>query len=109
MNNALQHSLIALGLANETIQGTNPALINMDQWTQGFWFSAVSLAALAPADARLISGYETRGSNANFSWTITANTGVNATNIPYNTRPTVFAKTSSILRIGRNRMLEVVN
>lgn len=107
MNNALQHALIAFGLANETIQQTNPSLVNMDQWTQGFWFSAISLAAMAPTDVRLISGYETRGSNANFSWTITPSSSQSS--LTYNTRPIVFAKISSSLRIGRNRMLEIVN
>jgi len=104
MNDAWQHSQIAMGLSNELIQGTNPVITHMDKWTQAYWFCACSLAALAPADVRLISGYESRGSNANFSWDIT---GANGNNF-YSCRPTVFAKTSSTLRIARNRMLEMV-
>jgi hypothetical protein len=105
LNDAWQNAQIAMGLSNELIQGTNPNITHMDKWTQGYWFCACSLAALAPADVRLIAGYESRGSNANFSWDITGNNGNNY----YACRPTVFAKTSSTLRIGRNRMLEMVN
>jgi hypothetical protein len=105
MNDAWQHAQIAMGLSNELIQGTNPNITHMDKWSQAYWFCACSLAALAPADVRLISGYESRGSNANFSWDIT---GVNGNNL-YACRPCVFVKTSSVLRIGRNRQLEMVN
>jgi hypothetical protein len=105
LNDAWQNAQIAMGLSNELIQGTNPNITHMDKWTQGYWFCACSLAALAPADVRLIAGYESRGSNANFSWDITGHDGNNF----YACRPTVFAKTSSTLRIGRNRMLEMVN
>jgi len=104
MNDAWQHSQIALGLSNELIQGTNPNITHMDKWTQAYWFCACSLAALAPADVRLISGYDSRGNNANFSWDITGSNGNNF----YSCRSTVFVKTSSALRIARNRMLEVV-
>ena len=104
VNDAWQHAQIAMGLSNELIQGTNPLITDMDKWTQAYWFCACSLAALAPSDVRLISGYESRGSNAQFSWDIT---GLNGNNL-YSVRPTVFAKTSSTLRIGRNRMLEMV-
>ena len=105
MNDAWQHAQIAMGLSNELIQGTDPRINHMDKWTQAFWFCACSLAALAPADVRLISGYDSRGSNAQFSWDIVGNTGNNF----YSVRPTVFAKCSSVLRIARNRNLEVVS
>jgi hypothetical protein len=105
LNDAWQQAQIAMGLSTELIQGTNPNITHMEKWTQAYWFCACSLAALAPADVRLIAGYESRGSNANFSWDIT---GANGNNF-YACRPTVFAKTSSTLRIGRNRMLEMVN
>ena len=105
MNDAWQHAQIAMGLSNELIQGTDPRINHMDKWTQAFWFCACSLAALAPADVRLISGYDSRGSNAQFSWDIVGS----ANNNFYSARPTVFAKCSSVLRIARNRNLEVVS
>jgi len=104
VNDAWQHAQIAMGLSNELIQGTNPLINHMDKWTQSYWFCACSLAALAPADVRLISGYDSRGSNAQFSWDLT---GLNGNNL-YSVRPSVFCKTSSTLRIGRNRQLEMV-
>jgi len=61
VNDAWQHAQIAMGLSNELIQGTNPNITHMDKWTQAYWFCACSLAALAPADVRLISGYDSRG------------------------------------------------
>jgi hypothetical protein len=105
MNDAWQHAQIAMGLSNELIQGTDPRITHMDRWTQAFWFCACSLAALAPADVRLISGYDSRGSNAQFSFDIQGTNGNNY----YSVRPTVFAKCSSVLRIARNRNLEVVS
>jgi hypothetical protein len=88
LNDAWQNAQIAMGLSNELIQGTNPNITHMDKWTQGYWFCACSLAALAPADVRLIAGYESRGSNANFSWDITGKDGNNF----YACRPTVSPK-----------------
>jgi hypothetical protein len=49
----------------------------LSKWTQAYWFCACSLAALAPADVRLISDYESHRSNANFSWDITGTNGNN--------------------------------
>ena len=61
---------------------------------------------MAPTDARLISRFSSRGTNSTFSWDVTGN----ATNQNlFAVRPTVFVLTSSTLRIGKNRMLEVVN
>jgi hypothetical protein len=77
MNDAWQHAQIAMGLSNEVIQGTNFNITHMNKWSQAYWFCACSLAALAPANVRLISGYESRGSNANFSWDVTGKDGNN--------------------------------
>lgn len=104
---AFQHLLIQLGINNEALQGTNPSIDHISKWLQAYWMCAQSFAAQAPADARLISGFSTRGTNSNFTWDVTQST--TAPPPVFNVRPTVFALTSSTLRIGKARMLEVVN
>jgi hypothetical protein len=79
-------------------------------WTQAYWFCACSLAALPPADVRLISGYESWGFKANFRWQHSSTHRYQRKQLLiYSVRPTDFAKTSSTLRIGRNRKFEMVN
>jgi len=102
---ALMHLMNQLGLAQDTIEGTNAALDTLDKWNDSHWMCAFSLAALAPADARLISGFSSRGTNSNFSFDVTGNSQTPL----FNVRPTVFVRTSSVLRVGKNRMLEVIN
>jgi hypothetical protein len=92
-------------LAQDTIEGTTSTLDTLDKWNESHWMCAFNLAALAPADARLISGFSSRGTNSVFSFDVT---GTGASPI-FNARPTVFVRTSSVLRIGKNRMLEVIN
>lgn len=102
---AFMHLLTQLGLAQDTIEGTNAAIDSLDKWNDSHWMCAFSLAALAPNESRLISGFSSRGTNSNFSFDVTGN----AASPVFNCRPTVFVRSSSVLRIAKNRMLEVVN
>jgi len=101
---AFMHLLTQLGLAQDTIEGTNAAIDTLDKWNESHWMCAFSLSALAPTDSRLISGFPSRGTNTNFSFDVTGNPQAPM----FNVRPTVFVRTSSVLRIGKNRMIEVV-
>jgi hypothetical protein len=90
----------AYGLAQDTLGGTHRLISTPALWNGDFWVAAHSFCHNTADDERFVSGIDTRGNVAQcffeYDGLTTAGTGM------------VFAQTSSLLRVGAGRQIEVV-
>lgn len=95
-------SLQATGAAQDMVGQADAGFNNVVNYLQKFFFHIIRLSHIDPeGDGRLISGIDTRGSNAAGYWDLRVPTGDNGV-------PLVIAKTTSVLRIGAYQQLDVV-
>lgn len=94
--------LNVMGTANTQDGGINPSITSADVWTEKYWTAAVRTNLLTDPEERTISGLTTLGTNSTIAF---ESTGVGSYN-PENLL--VFVKSTSVLRIGANKMLEIV-
>jgi hypothetical protein len=93
----------AYGLSQDTLGGCYKGIQFLSSWNQHYWVAVQSFAHNTADDERFISGIDTRGNVAQcffeysgFGEAATCSTGL------------VFAQTSSILRVGAGRQIELV-
>lgn len=90
----------AYGLAQDTLGGTHRLISNATVWTDDFWVAVHSFCHNTADDERFVSGIDTRGNVAQcffeYDGLGAAGTGM------------VFAQTSSLLRVGAGRQIEII-
>ena len=93
----------AYGLTQDTLGGCYRGRDTLTKWNRFYWVAAQSFTHNTADDERYISGIDTRGNVAQCFFEFT---GLNDAT----TAPTclVFAQTSSLLRVGAGRQLELV-
>lgn len=100
---AYQQMLNAYGLSQDTLGGGYRGCDTLTKWNGRYWVAVQSFCHNTADDERFISGIDTRGNVAQaffeysgFSDSATCTTGL------------VFAQTTSLLRVGAGRQIEVV-
>jgi hypothetical protein len=98
---AYQLMMNAYGLSQDTLGGCHRLLDTQPKWLDDFWTAVVNFAHPCDNDTeRIVSGLDTRGNVAQcffeYAGLTTAGTGL------------IFAQTSSLLRVGAGRQIEVV-
>lgn len=100
---AYQQMLNAYGLSQDTLGGGYKGCDTLAKWNGRYWVAVDSFCHNTADDERFVSGIDTRGNVAQaffeysgFSDSATCTTGL------------VFAQTTSLLRVGAGRQIEVV-
>lgn len=93
----------AYGLSQDTLGGVYPSLNTLDLWNQQFWVAVESFAHNTASDERYISGIDTRGNVAQafFEYAGFTDSAACPTSL-------IFAQTTSLLRVGAGRQIEIV-
>lgn len=105
--------LNSYGLSQDTVGGGYPGLTSLAQWTSSFWL-AENKFDHGSDGVTLISGIDTRGSTAQAYFqsygtiSVGANVGTGGANPGTNLTALVFAQTTSTLRVGQGRQLEII-
>jgi hypothetical protein len=90
----------AYGMSQDTLGGCHKLIDTQAKWLDDFWVAVQSFSHPCEADERFTSGIDTRGNVAQcffeYGGLTTAGTGM------------VFCKTSSLLRVGAGRQIELV-
>ena len=104
------------GQAHSQIGTMTPYCTTLDRWRQAFWIAPFTLAPSADESARLVSGYPTRNTNAQFVYDTTGDGSMsssqNATGGGYvgmDREPLVFVKCSSILQVEAGKLCSVIS
>ena len=90
----------AFGAATDTLGGTDPLLNTLSAFTNFFWVHHLRLNHPDAEGNRILSGFDSRGSSANFFWNTEASSGTG--------HAWVFVKSSALLRVGAYRQIEYV-
>jgi hypothetical protein len=95
-------------LGKNTTCGVNPNLLNLDQFAKGYFMAPLRLNMKVsdsdPDNVRALSGLDTRQSTTTCLWK-TNGTSISAVNCT----PQLWIGTTSILRVGAGRSLDIVN
>lgn len=93
----------AYGLSQDTLGGCYKGIDSLTKWNQRFWVACQSFCHNTADDERYISGIDTRGNVAQcfFEYNGFADSATVPTCL-------VFAQTTSLLRVGAGRQIEVV-
>jgi hypothetical protein len=91
----------AYGMSQDTLGGCHRLLDTPAKWTDSFWVAAQSFAHNTSDDERYISGIDTRGNVAQCYFEYQGLAPANQTGL-------IFCQTTSLLRIGAGRQIEVV-
>ncbi|KAG2443970.1 hypothetical protein HYH02_009171 [Chlamydomonas schloesseri] len=110
-NQAYALMLNGYGLSQDTLGGGHKNLDSLTKWNNAFW---VACASFEHGSDDYISGLDTRGNVAQGFWetqgTISqgANVGTGGSNPGTSLTAVVFCETTSVLRVGDGRQLELV-
>jgi hypothetical protein len=105
--------LNSYGMSQDTLGGGNPLNNSLASWTSSFWLAKQKFDHGSDG-VTLISGIDTRGSTAQCYFqsigTVSegANTGTGGTNPGASLTCMVFAQTTSTIRIGSGRQLDLI-
>lgn len=90
----------AFGTSTDTLGGCDPLLNSLPQFFNYFWVHHLRLNHPDAEGNRVLSGFDSRGSSANFFWNTEASSGTGYA--------WVFVKSSALLRVGAYRQIEYV-
>ena len=103
------------GQAHSQIGTMNALCTTLDRFKQAYWMAPVTLAPSADDDTRLVAGYPTRGTQAQFTWTTTGDGTTSSQNCAtgggyagMDREPICFVKCSSILMIEAGKLVSVI-
>jgi hypothetical protein len=105
--------LNSYGMSQDTLGGGNPLNISLATWTSSFWLAEQKFDHGSDG-VTLISGIDTRGSTAQCYFqsigtvSVGANTGTGGINPGTSLTCMFFAQTTSTLRIGSGRQIELI-
>jgi hypothetical protein len=106
LDDAFALTLNALNLTQDTQGGIDGLITTRDVWNENFWVASARLNDTSEPSERFISGISTSGTNAQIEFNTSADPN-NGTQTCSNCL--LFAKTSSILRVGAGKSLEIVS
>lgn len=90
----------AFGTSTDVLGGCDPSMNTLANWYNYFWVHHLRLNHPDSDSNRVVSGFDTRGSSANFFWNTEASSGTGYA--------WVFVKSSALLRVGAYRQIEYV-
>lgn len=97
-------TLNALGLSQSVDGGIDDLITSASVWNKNFWVASTRLDCPTDPDERYVSGLNSLGTNCQISFDTTAGYGMsNISNC------LMFAKTTSTLRVGAGKNIELVN
>lgn len=99
---AYQQMINSFNLNTDALGGCHPRLNSTATWLDGFWVAVQRFCHDDEDDGRTIGSIDTRGSVAQCTFEYTGLTNTSVTGL-------VMCQTSSILRIGQGRQIEVVS
>lgn len=88
----------AFGTSTDTLGGCDPKLTSLAQFTNYFWVHHLRLNHPDPEGNRVLSGFDSRGTSANFFWNTEASSGTGYA--------WVYVKSSAVLKVGAYRQLQ---
>lgn len=91
----------AYGMSQDTLGGCHRLIDTQAKWTGSFWVACQSFCHNTADDERYVSGIDTRGNVAQCYFEYDGLSATNYTGM-------VFAQTTSLLRVGAGRQIEVV-
>ncbi len=94
--------LTTLGIQEDTLGGFNPKLTSLGAWLEHFWCTSYRFVHDGEDSSRTVGGVDSRGSVSNMELLFT---GLES---PSTKTALVFALTTAVLRIGQNRLIDVV-
>ncbi|PNH09167.1 hypothetical protein TSOC_004216 [Tetrabaena socialis] len=110
-NQAYALLMNSYNLSQDTLGGGNKLLDSLSKWNSGFW---VCCQEFEHGSDDYISGIDTRGSVASCFWqcqgsiTVGGNVGTGGINPGSSLTALIFVQTTSILRVGAGRQIELV-
>ena len=91
-----------MGISQSVDGGICSSISDSQTWNDGYWVAGVRLDLLTDEDERMISGLSTSGTNASIEFNSSGIGSFNPGNV------LLFVKTTSTLRVGAGRSLEIV-
>lgn len=106
LDDAFSLTLNALNLTQDTQGGIDALITDRSIWNSNFWVASARLNDTSEPAERFISGISTAGTNAQIEFNTTADPNWGSQTC---SNCLLFAKTSSILRVGAGKSLEIVS
>lgn len=94
----------SLGVSQDTVGQTDPLMRTLALWRDNFWVHAHSFTYPDAEDSHRLCGLSGRGNQLLGSWDTTANAGGPFAQV----QPLLWLKHKSVMRVGSNKMVEVV-